>query len=174
MLLRTEKFFREFFKLKSYWMYLDRSGTAKIMRKTIPAREIVVLLYKKRNCDFCQSFGIVEQEWLRPTYMSKEVWLCSAPGTIWSPSTPGATLPKWDGVWITKITNCQNHQQPHLPTTANTDSKNHPPPRSWSTEITKHQYPQQPHLQTPRPSRVPFYLTFSRAGVNCTVFDPSQ
>ena len=149
MLPRTEKFLREFFKLKSYWMYLDRSGTAKIMRKTIPAREIVVLLYKKRNCDFCQSFGIVEQEWFWRTYMSKEVWLCSAPGTIWSPSTPGATLPKWDGLWIAKITNCQNHQQPHLPTTRShqtptakiTHHQEHETPRSWSAEITKHQCP---------------------------------
>ena len=114
-------------------MYLDRSSIAKIMRKKIPVREIVALL-----C-FAPSCGIVEQEWLRPTYMSKEVWLCSAPGTIWSPSTPGATLPKSDGLWIAKITNCQNHQQPHLPTT-----RSHQTP---TAKITHHQ--DQEELRSP-------------------------
>ena len=164
-------------------MYLDRSGTAKIMRKTIPAREIVVLLYKKRNCGFCAT-----------------IWNCRArvvETNIYEQGSVAVLSPRHHLVsqhtrcyfaQVRRVMDRQDHQLPKSPAitspnnriSPNTNSKNHPSPRSRdtkitrSTEITKHQYPQQRNLQTPRQSRVNSDLIFSRAGVNCTVFDPSQ
>ena len=148
------------------------------MRKKIPAREIVVLLYKKRNCGFCAT-----------------IWNCRArvvETNIYEQGSVAVLSPRHH--LVSKHTRCyfaqvrrvmdrQDHQLQKSPATTsspknkispNTNSKNHPSPRSRRTEITKHQYPQQPNLQTPRPSRVPSHLTFSRAGFNCTVLDPSQ
>ena len=135
MLLRTEKFLREF----SNWNHIECIWIDRVLprlwgRKYLQEKFLLFCKKEKKIVVFAPSFGIVEQEWLRPTYMSKEVWLCSAPGTIWSPSTPGATLPKWDGLWNAKISNCQNRQQPHLPTT-----RSHQTPTAKITKITIHQ-----------------------------------
>ena len=142
MLPRTEKFLREFFKLKSYWMYLDRSSIAKIMRKKIPAREIVVLLYKKRNCGFCAI-----------------IWNCRArvvETNIYEQGSVSVLSPRHH--LVSKHTRCyfaqvrrvmdrQDHQLPKSPATtsspntkisSNTNSKNHPSPRSRDTKIMKY------------------------------------
>ena len=188
MLLRAEKFLREFFKLKSYWMYLDRSSIAKIMRKKIPAREIVVLLYKKKKLWFLRHHlelssksGWDQHIWARKCGCAQpqapsglhvhQVLLCPSETGYGLPRSPTAKI---TSNHISQQQDLTKHQQPKSPITKITSHQDHEPPRSRSTEITKHQYPQQPNLQTPRPSRVPFDLTFSRAGVNCTVLDPSQ
>ena len=141
MLLRTEKFFREFFKLKSYWMYLDRSGTAKIMRKTIPAREIVVLLYKKRNCGFCAT-----------------IWNCRArvvetniyeQGSMAVPSPRHHLVSKHTRCYFAQVRRVMDRQDHQLPKSLaitspnnkispNTNSQNHPSPRSRDTKIMKY------------------------------------
>ena len=96
-----------------------------------------------------------------------QVLLCPSETGYGSPRSPTAKI---TSNHISQQQDLTKHQQPKSPITR----PYHETPRSRSTEITKHQYPQQPNLQTPRPSRVPSDLTFSRAGVNCTVLDPSQ
>ena len=159
-------------------MCLDRSSIAKIMRKKIPAREIVVLLYKKRRCGFC---AIIWNRLAR--VVETNIY---EQGSMAVPSPRHHLVSKHTRCYfaqVRRVVDRQDHQLPKSPATtsspntkisSNTNSKNHPSPRSRRTEITKHQYPQQPNLKTPRPSRVPFDLTFSRAGINCTVLDPSQ
>ena len=139
---------------------------------------------KKRNCGFCAT-----------------IWNCRArvvetniyeQGSMAVPSPRHHLVSKHTRCYfaqVRRVMDRQDHQLPESPATtsspntkisSNTNSKNHPSPRSRdtkitrSTEITKHQYPQQSKVQTPRPSRVPFDLTFSRAGVNCAVLDPSK
>ena len=138
MLPRTEKFLREFFKLKSYWMYLDRSSIAKIMRKKIPAREIVVLLYKKRNCGFCAT-----------------IWNCRArvvETNIYEQGSVAVLSPRHHLVsqytrcyfaQVRRVMDRQDHQLPKSPATTspnnkispNTNSQNHP------SEYWDHQTP---------------------------------
>ena len=139
MLLRTEKFLREFFKLKSYWMYLDRSSIAKIMRKKIPAREIVAFLVK--SCGFCAI-----------------IWNCRArvvETNLYEQGSVAVLSPRHH--LVSKYTRCyfaqvrrvmdrQDHQLPKSPATAspnnkispNTNSRNHASPRSRDNKIMKY------------------------------------
>ena len=137
----------------SNWMYLDRSSIAKIMRKKIPAREIVALLYKKKKLWFLRHHlelssksGWDEHIWARKCgcaqpqapsgLQAHQVLLCPSERGYGSPRSPTAKI---TSNHISQQQDLTKHQQPKSPITKITRHQDREVLRSPNTNIHSNQ-----------------------------------
>ena len=126
----------------SNWMYLDRSSIAKIMRKKIPAREIVALLYKKKKLWFLRHHLELSSKRVVETNIYEQ-------GNVVVLSPRHHLVSKHTRCYFAQVRGVmdrQDHQLPKSPATTspnnkispNTNSQNHQSPRSRDTKIVKY------------------------------------